>query len=357
MGVGQDLLLKGIALCQAGRRRHAGRLFVDILREEPYNEQAWWWLAACVDSKQQKRECFERVLVLNPLHHEARTALRALAAGDAPRIDPPPAGEPIPAPLLQQVKKTNGTAPRPVEVPATGPDVIEMMPRVRTAPLNAMYRWGNQYTEILDAAQTAEATQDYANAYIYYAQVLQIDNLYPEGWLGKGFAAGMQSSSTQNRVREFLYCMRRGILALEPQAVLAEQAASRMDAALRRTFLERLLRLSDFISLLAGRCAPDMANIYLVELVELVDWAYHLSQQFSGRDGRLCTRADLISSVVDAYQRIAANVINTTRGPRARRELLANFSSLLLNNLNLSGLNEDLELTNRLREIQTQSET
>lgn len=350
MGVGQDLLLKGIALCQAGRKRHAGRLFVDLLREEPYNEQAWWWLAACVDSEQQKRECFERVLVLNPLHHEARAALRALSAGQNPQINLTPANPIQPRP----VSRSGGPAQHPAEVPTTGPDVIGMMPRVRTAPLNAMYRWGNQYTEILDVAQASEATQDYSSAYTYYAQVLQIDNLYPEGWLGKGFAAGMLSSATQNRVREFLYCMQRGILALEPQGTLAPQAASRMDDALRRTFLDRLLRLSDYISLLAGRCAPDMANIYLVELVELADWSYHFSQQFSVRDGRLCTRADLVSLVIDAFERIAVNVVNTTRGPRARRELLANFSSLLLNNLTLSGLNDDIELNDRMRKIQAQ---
>jgi tetratricopeptide (TPR) repeat protein len=351
MAVGQDILLKGIELCQVGRKRHAGRLFVDLLRQEPNNEQAWWWLAACVDTEQQKRECFERLLNINPNHHDARAALRALSAGQPGRVDgtrssatggPQPRAD-LPAESPQNIS----------EVPVSGPNVVEMLPRIRTAPLNAMYRWDAQYEEILDAAQTSEATQDYSAAYIYYAQVLQIDNLFPEGWLGKGFAAGMLSSASQNRVREFLSCMQRGILALEPPGTQAAQAAARMDPALRRAFLDRLLRLCDYINLLAGRCAPEMANIYLVELVELADWAYHFSQQFSVRDGRLCNRADLISIVIDAYQRIAVNVLNTTRGPRARRELLATFCSLLLNNLKLSGLTEDIELTSRMDEIQS----
>lgn len=350
MAVGQDTLLKGIELCQVGRKRHAGRLFVDLLRQEPNNEQAWWWLAACVESEQQKRECFERLLDLNPNHHDARAALRALAVGKPARVDEtrvPATGGPPPSADLP------ASAPQSAaEIPAAAHNVVEMMPRVRTAPLNAMYRWDAQYDEILDAAQTSEATQDYSAAYTYYAQVLQIDNLFPEGWLGKGFAAGMLSSATQNRVREFLSCMQRGILALEPPGTQAAQAAARMDPSLRRAYLDRLLRLCDFISLLAGRCAPEMANIYLVELVELADWSYHFSQQFSVRDGRVCTRADLISIVIDAYQRIGVNVLNTTRGPRARRELLANFCGLLLSNLKLSGLGEDIELTSRMDEIQ-----
>lgn len=157
MAVGQDILLKGIELCQVGRKRHAGRLFVDLLRQEPNNEQAWWWLAACVDTEQQKRECFERLLNINPNHHDARAALRALSAGQPGRVDgtrssatggPQPRAD-LPAESPQNIS----------EVPVSGPNVVEMLPRIRTAPLNAMYRWDAQYEEILDAAQTSEATQ------------------------------------------------------------------------------------------------------------------------------------------------------------------------------------------------------
>jgi tetratricopeptide (TPR) repeat protein len=352
MDIGQDVLIKGIELCHAGRKRHAGRLFVDLLRQEPTNEQAWWWLAACVETEAQKRDCLERLLSLNPNHHDARTALRELAR---------PTGEAHPSTLEPpQVPAEGSTPPTPpaddrdASAPAARADLLEMAARLHTAPLRASRKWAGQFSELVEAAHAQESGEEFNEAYNTYSKVLEIDNFYPEGWLGKGFTAGMQSSASKNRVREFLACMQRGILALEPNGTPPAQAVARMDPAMRRAFLDRLLRLYDYIYLLAGRCAPDMANIYLVEMVELADWSYLFSQPLSLREGRLCTRADLISTAAGAYQRIALNVVNTTRGPRARRELLANFHTLLLNSLKLSSLKEDPELAEQMEEIQRQ---
>ncbi len=352
MTTGFDMLLKGIEMIQAGRRRHAGRLLVDLLRQEPSNEQAWWWLAACVDDKQQKRDCLERLLSLNPNHHDALEALRKLDASSKAKEQNH---------LTKENRSTPRTANQPndatFEPAGTGElDLLKMAPRILTAPLKAFDKTAAVYGELLESARAYEVEEDYSDAYDSYTGVLEIDNINTEAWLGRGFSAGMLSSSIQNRMREFHFCMQRSILALEPQGTIAAQAASRMDPAVQRVYLDRLLRLRDYINLLAGRCAPTMANIYLVELVELADWAYHFSQSLSLREGRVFTRADLTSAVIDAHQRIAGNVINTTRGSRARRELLANFQKLLMNNLKLSGLNEDPELSAQMEETQRQVE-
>lgn len=60
------------------------------LRSDPNNELAWLSMAALVDLDSQKRECFEKVLAINPDNRQAKYSLARLNAGESqPSFNPP----------------------------------------------------------------------------------------------------------------------------------------------------------------------------------------------------------------------------------------------------------------------------
>ena len=73
-----DRLDSALIALRSGERNKARSILADILRSNPKNELAWYWLATCVDSAQQKRDCLSRVLALNPNNLQAKAALAKL---------------------------------------------------------------------------------------------------------------------------------------------------------------------------------------------------------------------------------------------------------------------------------------
>jgi tetratricopeptide (TPR) repeat protein len=298
MSAESGLLRKGIEQLETGDRHGAAQALVRLLRQDPQNENAWWWLAACVDNEQQKRDCLQRLLEINPWNEEARTTLDQLAM--------------------------------------TPPDSLRL-------------------------AQSAERSHDYETAYQYYTQAVEQNPSRVAGWLGKGFSAGMLSSPEQNGLREFFGCLGKalraaGMVTATLQGTTLAQIGSRLAPAQIQTLVIYLQTLFDYITGLAERCSPDMANIYAVERVHLADWA-HYAQQLAGiKEEDTYTREKLAFVVADAFTHIAANIRQTTRGPRARQELLGNFKFFLLSNLSLSKLSQDTQLINHLDQIQVRSE-
>jgi uncharacterized protein YjbI with pentapeptide repeats len=73
-----NILELAIAKIKAGDQE-AGRLLLStILKDNPHNEQAWFWLSQVVELDEQRRECLENVLKLNPDHEIAQLELSAL---------------------------------------------------------------------------------------------------------------------------------------------------------------------------------------------------------------------------------------------------------------------------------------
>ncbi|KXK13307.1 MAG: Tetratricopeptide repeat protein [Chloroflexi bacterium OLB14] len=68
----------GIQYFKAGNKTGALQVFLQVLEREPNNEIAWLWLAACVDEPEQKRDCFHKVLAINPTNTNAQKALAEL---------------------------------------------------------------------------------------------------------------------------------------------------------------------------------------------------------------------------------------------------------------------------------------
>ncbi len=294
MYAGSELLNEGLVHFETGDRRAAALLFVNLIRQDPNAEKAWWLLAACVDAQEQKRDCLERVLEINPWNEEARTALDQLDC--------------------------------------TPPDPLAL-------------------------ARAAEISHDYETAYQYYAQVIENDPACVDAWLGKGFTAGMLSTSETNGVRNFFQCLEKGLRAAGMETGnLQGPSLGHMINRLSRSQVQNLtgyfLSLFDYITGLADRCPVNMANIYAVERVHLADWAHFSQELLHVNDAGFFSREKLVFVVIDAFTRVAGNIHRTTRGPRARRELLNTYKFFLLSNLNLSKLSQDSHLLGRLNEIQ-----
>ena len=72
------LLEQAVADIKAGNTEEGKRLLVEIIRQNPRDENAWLWMTKCVTDIGQKRDCFERVLKVNPQNPHAIEGLRRL---------------------------------------------------------------------------------------------------------------------------------------------------------------------------------------------------------------------------------------------------------------------------------------
>jgi hypothetical protein len=73
-----ERLTRGTAALRRGDRRTARRIFGEIVRDDPDNVAAWWFLAAVLDDPEQRIHCVRQVLRLRPDHVEASQLLHTL---------------------------------------------------------------------------------------------------------------------------------------------------------------------------------------------------------------------------------------------------------------------------------------
>lgn len=74
-----ELTKTGITAFQLGDKQKAAKIFARVVQENGRDEEAWYWLAACVDDLEKKRYCLERVIKLNPGNVKARRRLDHLS--------------------------------------------------------------------------------------------------------------------------------------------------------------------------------------------------------------------------------------------------------------------------------------
>jgi hypothetical protein len=74
-----ELMNQAAAAARLGDREEAERLYRRATERSPGNSQAWLGLAGSVESLEEKRAYFEKVLEINPGNGEARAALERLA--------------------------------------------------------------------------------------------------------------------------------------------------------------------------------------------------------------------------------------------------------------------------------------
>lgn len=98
-----DLLQEAIVTIQSGDRAAGQRLLIAVLKVDPFNESALLWLATTSNDSAWRRECFERVLAINPNNTAAQQAL-ATQETPPPPSSVEPSAEPVIAPPLPQTE-------------------------------------------------------------------------------------------------------------------------------------------------------------------------------------------------------------------------------------------------------------
>lgn len=106
-------LERAIQLLSSGdTQRGLGQLAI-ILRENPGQVEAWWWMAAYLPQPDRKRFCLQQILALQPDHSAARLALHKL---DEPPPPPLPSSSDLPTrpvPTLPFVEPEPSRPPQP----------------------------------------------------------------------------------------------------------------------------------------------------------------------------------------------------------------------------------------------------
>jgi anti-sigma-K factor RskA len=69
---------EGIRIFQAGDKQKAARILARSVQIDSHDEEAWYWLSACVDGLDKKRYCLQEVLKINPENTKARLRLSKL---------------------------------------------------------------------------------------------------------------------------------------------------------------------------------------------------------------------------------------------------------------------------------------
>jgi hypothetical protein len=90
MSANVDAMVRaGAEAYRNGNKGDARTLLEKAIELDQYNEQAWLWLSAVVDTPEEQRTCLENVLVINPNNERALMGLRSL--GIDPGIPQKPA--------------------------------------------------------------------------------------------------------------------------------------------------------------------------------------------------------------------------------------------------------------------------
>lgn len=76
------------ALVRAHQNREAANLLIPLLKENPQVEEGWLLLSYAIQDPKKKRECLQKVLVLNPNHARAKERLAKLELIISPELAP-----------------------------------------------------------------------------------------------------------------------------------------------------------------------------------------------------------------------------------------------------------------------------
>jgi hypothetical protein len=94
----EGMVREGVNAYRAGKKEEARALLLRAVEIDQYNEQAWLWLSAVVESPEEQRTCLENVLTINPNNERARQGMDMLSkkAGTAPpTAGPTPSDEDV----------------------------------------------------------------------------------------------------------------------------------------------------------------------------------------------------------------------------------------------------------------------
>lgn len=95
------MIRAAVEAIRAGKKQDARTLLEKAVDLDEYNENAWLWLSATVETPEEQRTCLDNVLIINPNNEKAKAGLKALGfspntptnaptgAGSSPFTDAP----------------------------------------------------------------------------------------------------------------------------------------------------------------------------------------------------------------------------------------------------------------------------
>jgi len=94
------LYREGVAALRAGDKQTARDRLLKVVELEQTHEQAWLWLSACVETREEQIVCLENVLTINPDNAAARRGLAQLGVLPDRVETPSPASRRAPSPSV-----------------------------------------------------------------------------------------------------------------------------------------------------------------------------------------------------------------------------------------------------------------
>ncbi|RMG78514.1 MAG: hypothetical protein D6712_21270, partial [Chloroflexi bacterium] len=76
----EGMIKEAIKAYRKGNRAEARALLEKVVELDQYNEHAWLWLSAVVDTPEEQRTCLENVLVINANNESAKAQIEKLDA-------------------------------------------------------------------------------------------------------------------------------------------------------------------------------------------------------------------------------------------------------------------------------------
>jgi tetratricopeptide (TPR) repeat protein len=204
-------LKQAISAYKSGEKQKAQKLLARLVKAEPNNEEAWFWLAACIENREQRQYCLKRVLKINPNNLQAKRALKKSEERQASQQ-----AITQPAKKVSAVKffaaicpKCKGELRIPVNRTSVkcmycSQEILVYGENNIALPLNINVK------DLFLLAQNAEDNQDFEAGYQYYSQILEKETGNASAWLGKGRCAGWLSSAEAERISEAIDCIKKG---------------------------------------------------------------------------------------------------------------------------------------------------
>lgn len=72
------MVREGVGAYRAGRKEEARILLMRAVEIDQYNEDAWLWLSAVVETPEEQRTCLENVITINPNNERAKQGIQIL---------------------------------------------------------------------------------------------------------------------------------------------------------------------------------------------------------------------------------------------------------------------------------------
>ncbi len=93
----EGMVREGLNAYRAGKKDEARALLLRAVEIDQYNEDAWLWLSAVVDTPEEQRTCLENVITINPNNERAKQGLDMLSkkGGASPPAGPTPSDEDV----------------------------------------------------------------------------------------------------------------------------------------------------------------------------------------------------------------------------------------------------------------------